>query len=110
MASPTIRILDEFQPGTPLRRLVDQASRWVRDEFPDVPFPLTAEWSAADGGGVSFRLSDPESSRTTEFRPDELDSRSTFRRRLNGLFQEVNGDTIRVLSKRLSLLPTGGGE
>ncbi len=110
MAMPTIRIGDDIQPGTPLRRMVDQASRWVQDEFPDLPFALTAEWSAADGQGVSFRLTDPESSRTTVFRPDELDSRSTFRRRLNGLFQDVNGDTIRVLSKRLTLLPVGGGE
>jgi hypothetical protein len=108
MATPTIRIPDEFQLGTRLRRLVDQASRWVEDQYPELPFVLTAEWSVTDDDTVTFRLSDGVSTRMISFQPDELESWAKFQRRLSSLFQAVNGDTMRALSIRLQPVPTGG--
>lgn len=110
MAAPIIRIPDAIQPGTPLRRLVDRASGWVGDRFPDLPFSLTAEWGTTSTGAISLRLSDEMNSRATEFQPDDLASRTEFQRRLNGLFLDVNGDTLRALSSRLQHAPAGGDD
>ena len=110
MATPTVRIPDEFQPGTSLRQLVDQASRWIEGAFPDLPFALTAEWRPAKDGTVILRLTDGDNSREVDLRPYEIGSRVIFGRRLNGLFQEVNGDAMRALSNRLRLIPAGADQ
>ncbi len=109
MATPTVRIPDEFQPGTSLRQLVDQASGWIRERYADLPFELSAEWAPREGG-VALHLIEGDFSGAAELRLEELDSRPQFEHRLNRLFQKVNGEAIRAISKRLQLLTTGGDE